>query len=88
MRRMMTARIRHAMRLHGFRLERLGGNVTGFVRDVPGGSIVVQGAGTGAAPARVSQKVCAYWLGHEHGEPLRELCGNLDAVLRIAGEGR
>ncbi len=84
----MTVRVRHLMRLHGFRLERLGGNVTGYVRDIPGGSIVVQGAGTGSAPSRLSQKACAYWIGKEHGEPMREVCGRIDAVLRAAEDGR
>lgn len=85
----MSVRVRHMMRQHGFRLERLGGNVTGYVRDIPGGEIIIQGAGgTGAAPARLSQKVCAYWLGEQHDEPLAEVCGNLDAVLRAAEKGK
>jgi len=84
----MTVRVRHMMRQHGFRLEQLGGNVTGYVREIPGGEIVIQGVGTGSAPSRVSQKVCAYWLGRDHGEPRREICGRIDAVLKAAGEGR
>jgi len=82
----MSVRVKVLFHRHGFKLEGLGGNITGFVRDLRNGNtIIVQNPGYGRAPHRLSEPACAYWIGQQHGEPLREVCGTIQKVLRVAG---
>lgn len=83
----VSARVISLFRKNGFILDRLGGNVTGFVRDLRGGkTIIVQNPGYGRAPHRLTEPACAYWIGRRHSEPLREVCGTIQEVLLVAGK--